>query len=203
VRPVACTLLTAGALLAAGCGGGTKSPSVANLGTTTSSGAGTTSGGSLAFSAPPGGFGGFGGSISITVPRAAGARYAACMRSHGVPNFPDPDSTGTITLTTSPSLDPAAPHFQSAERDCSHLIPVGKGLSPARQQQMKARLLAFAACMRSHGVPKYPDPTFSNGGVSQGYGPDMGIDPHSPIFQRAQRTCQEQTQQKGGSSSGG
>ncbi len=55
---------------------------------------------------------------------------------------------------------------------------------------MKARLLAFAACMRSHGVPSYPDPKFSNGGVSQGYGPKDGVDPNSPIFQAAQKTCQ-------------
>ena len=54
---------------------------------------------------------------------------------------------------------------------------------------MKARVLAFAACMRSHRVPGYPDPTFSNGGVSQGYGPKTGVDPNSPIFQAAQKTC--------------
>ena len=58
------------------------------------------------------------------------------------------------------------------------------------QQRMKATALAFAACMRAHGVPGYPDPKFSNGGVSQGYGRRDGIDPSSPIFQSAQRACQ-------------
>jgi hypothetical protein len=118
-----------------------------------------------------------------------GVKYAACMRSNGVPNFPDPDATGTITITTSPSLDPGSPLFQKAEADCRHLLPPGKTLSQAQQQKVKKRLLAFAACMRSHGVPGYPDPTFSNGGVSQGFGRSNGIDPNSPIFQAAQKAC--------------
>ena len=57
---------------------------------------------------------------------------------------------------------------------------------------MKQRLLAFAACMRSHGVPRYPDPTFSNGGVSQGFGPEDGVDSSSPAFREAQKTCEEE-----------
>jgi hypothetical protein len=116
------------------------------------------------------------------------------MRSHGVPNFPDPDSQGTITITVSASLNPSAPAFQRAVAACHHLIPsgseAGHTLSQAQQQQMKARVLAFAACMRSHGVPSYPDPKFSNGGVSQGYGAKGGVDPSSPILQAAQKTCQ-------------
>jgi hypothetical protein len=114
------------------------------------------------------------------------------MRSHGVPNFPDPDSHGTITITVSTSLNPSSPLFQRAESDCQHLLPPGKTLSQAQQQKMKERALAFAACMRSHGVTKYPDPTFSSGGVSQGLSRKDGIDPNSPIFQAAQKTCQSQ-----------
>jgi hypothetical protein len=44
--------------------------------------------------------------------------------------------------------------------------------------------------MRSHAVPGYPDPTFSSGGVSQSLGRKNGIDPNSPVFQAAQKTCQ-------------
>jgi len=115
------------------------------------------------------------------------------MHSHGVPNFPDPDGQGTITITVSASLNPSSPTFQKALAACHHLIPpgseAGHTLSQAQQQQMKARSLAFAACMRSHGVPGYPDPTFSNGGVSQSIGRGNGIDPNSPTFQTAQKTC--------------
>ena len=122
---------------------------------------------------------------------AAGIKYTACMRSHGVPRFPDPDAQGTLTITVSAALNPSSPIFQSAEADCGHLLPARKGLSHAQQQRMKTRLLAFAACMRSHGFPRYPDPTFGSGGmVSQGFGRSDGIDPGSPLFRAAQKTCQ-------------
>ncbi len=120
---------------------------------------------------------------------AAGVRYAACMRSHGMPNYPDPDDQGVITITISTSLNPNSPLFQKALADCRKLISPGKALSPERQQQMKERLLAFAACMRSHGVPNYPDPTFRSGGmVSQEIG-RSAVDPNSPIVQAAQKAC--------------
>lgn len=71
------------ALPAAGCGGRTKSPSVASLQTTSAS---NTSGGasSSSSSVPPGGAG-FGGDMSITVGTGtAGVKYASCMRSNGL-----------------------------------------------------------------------------------------------------------------------
>ncbi len=63
--------------------------------------------------------------------------------------------------------------------------------SPAQQAQMQAQALKFSACMRSHGVPSFPDPQFSGGHVGiriQG-GPGTGLDPRSPIFQAAQKAC--------------
>ncbi len=176
------------ALLAAGCGGGSKSPSVASLGTTPSSSSGNASSSSRLF---PAGGGGFGASMSTQVGTGpAGIKYTACMRSHGVPSFPDPDATGTLTITVSPSLNPNSPLFQQAEVDCRHVLPPRKGLSQAQQQRMKTGLLAFAACMRSHGFPHYPDPSFGPGGmVSQGTG-RSAADPNSPIFQAAQKACQ-------------
>jgi hypothetical protein len=120
---------------------------------------------------------------------AAGVKYTACMRSHGVPNFPDPDAQGTITIST--ALNPSSPLFQKAEADCRNLIPPSKGPSPAQQQQHQEKALAFAACMRSHGVPHYPDPTFGSGGmISQSLSRSEG-DANSPIFQAAQKACQK------------
>ncbi len=176
-------------MLAAGCGGGSKPPSVASLGTTTSNGAvGGARGGSSAFALPPGGAG-IGASMSITVGTAAGVRYAACMQSHGLPNFPEPNAQGVITVTVSTSLNPGSPLFQKAEADCQHLIPAGKGPSRALRQRMKERMLASAACMRAHGVPGYPDPTFGSGGmVSQGVS-RKSVDSNSPIFQAAENSC--------------
>jgi len=192
---LALVVLAGVGLLAAGCGGGSKSPSVASLGTTRSNNA-TGSDSSLF---PPG-IGGFGASMSTQVGTGpAGVEYTACMRSHGVPNFPDPDAQGTLTITVSPSLNPSSPLFQEAEADCQHLLPTRKGLSSARRQLMKQRLLAFAACMRSHGFPRYRDPTFGPGGmVSQGTNRDDGMDPNSPIFQAAQKACQQNNGVSGG-----
>jgi hypothetical protein len=113
------------------------------------------------------------------------------MQSHGVPSYPEPNSQGVITITTSSALNPSSPLFQKAQASCQRLLPSGKALSAAKQQQMKTRLLTFAACMRSHGVPGYADPTFGPGGtVSQQGSRSNGIDPNSPIFQTAQKACQ-------------
>ena len=184
------TMLVALAPLAAGCGGGAKSSSVASLGTTASNGASSSPSPSSSNAAAfP-----IGSSMSTDVGTGtAGVNYSACIRSHGVPNYPDPDGKGTITITVSASLNPTSPVFQQAEADCRHLIPAGseagQTLSSSRRQQIQKRALAFATCMRAHGVPSYPDPTFSNGGIIQKSGGNS-LDPNSPIFQAAQKTCQ-------------
>ena len=84
------------------------------------------------------------------------------MRSHGVPAFPDPDSTGQIPKTQVVSArrdDPS--RFDSAERACGHLLPGGggHGETPAEIAQDWSQDLQFARCMRQHGVPNWPDPT--------------------------------------------
>jgi hypothetical protein len=42
-------------------------------------------------------------------------KLAACMRAHGFPNFPDPDSTGAFD---SSKFDPSSPQLQSAMQTC-------------------------------------------------------------------------------------
>ena len=42
-------------------------------------------------------------------------KLAACMRTHGFPNFPDPDSTGGFD---SSKFDPSSPQFQAAMQTC-------------------------------------------------------------------------------------
>jgi hypothetical protein len=60
-----------------------------------------------------------------------------------------------------------------------------------------ARLLKAAQCMRSHGVPNFPDPTESNGGQAIGFHVS-GIDPNSPQFQAAQKACRSLSPLLGG-----
>jgi hypothetical protein len=120
--------------------------------------------------------------------------YAGCMRSHGVPGFPDPtpgpNGGGGFEIRGGPGtgLDPNSPAFAAAQQACRSLLPSGgvpKALTPAQQ----AAFLAWAACIRSHGVPNFPDPHFSGGMVSIGAGPDKGPDPNSPTFRAAQQAC--------------
>jgi hypothetical protein len=57
---------------------------------------------------------------------ADAAAYSACMRSHGVPKFPDPDSEGRLLLNTSPGgIDPESVQFETAARSCRKLAPPG------------------------------------------------------------------------------
>ena len=53
-------------------------------------------------------------------------KAAGCMRSHGVPDFPDPTfENNTVTFTIPPNIDPNSPHAKSAEAICVKLIPPG------------------------------------------------------------------------------
>ena len=154
-------------VLLAGCGG-TSSPGVAHTGSTASS---------AGRAAAP-----------VSGPKSAVA-YASCMRSHGVPGFPDPGSNGRFSLGA--SIDLSSPQFQAAQRACQSLLPTG-GSSFATQAasgtispEKQAQLLRFARCMRAHGVPNFPDPT------SQGIALSPSVDPKSPQFQAATQACRQ------------
>jgi hypothetical protein len=111
-------------------------------------------------------------------------RYAQCMRAHGVPGFPDPSQGGATELSKSTVN---SPQFQSASQACQSLVPGGApqgGGSPS--PQMQSRFLSFARCMRAHGVPDFPDPTFSGSGVSV---PLPNGASNSPQFHSATQAC--------------
>jgi hypothetical protein len=112
--------------------------------------------------------------------------FAGCMRSHGVPNFPDP---GKPVGGPGSGINEQAPAFQAAEQKCDKLTnnPQPKG-SPLPQSQRLAAL-AFSNCMRKHGLANFPDPTFpSTGGVEMQAGPGPG-EAQSPAFKQAQAAC--------------
>jgi hypothetical protein len=53
-------------------------------------------------------------------------KAAACMRSHGVPDFPDPTfQNNTVTFNIPPSIDKNSPQARSAVASCRKLIPAG------------------------------------------------------------------------------
>jgi hypothetical protein len=175
--------LAALALLAAGCGGGSKSPTVAHLGSSTTS--------STSSSSSSAGSGG--GSPSSASPESQAVAYAACIRSHGVPNFPDPQvsSSGNevkVAVRVTPAIT-GNPQFKSAQQACSKLLPGGGPGSGSNHQislQEQSQYLKAAACIRSHGVPNFPDPTFSGGGV---HIQKQGLNLNSPQLLSAEQVC--------------
>jgi len=86
--------------------------------------------------------------------------YVSCVRSHGVPTFPDPTSTGGFSKATLDQLAASNPQYQTATQSCAHLLPSGaNGPTQAQVQQEWTGMASFARCMRSHGVTLWPDPT--------------------------------------------
>jgi hypothetical protein len=93
--------------------------------------------------------------------------YSHCMRSHGVRNFPDPDSSGAIPKETPQQLGVSNSQYQAATLACRRLLPNSGGPTQAELQQQMNGLRTFALCMRSHGVANWPDPTLDRAGLGE------------------------------------
>ena len=120
--------------------------------------------------------------------------YAECMRGHGDPGFPDPQSDGTFNETRANAGDFHGPQFLAADKSCAHLQ--GPGMTAAQFQQNVNQALKFAACMRTHGITNF-QASASHGQIGMGA---QGADPNSPQFQSAQRACQPLLKGGGGGS---
>ena len=131
-------------LLAAACSGG--SPSSAG------------SGGSP----NPGGSPNAGGSTTSRL-----VAFARCVRAHGVPNFPDPQSgASNEKFPSAQQLGVGSTKLQAAQSACQHLLPVGvDDQFPAAELPLLLHaMLPFAHCVRAHGVPNFPDPAADSQG---------------------------------------
>lgn len=182
-------VLASAALLVAGCGGSSSSPGVAHLSSSTSTNSYASSGSnSSPENGPPS--------------QQKLVAYSQCMRSHGVPEFPEP-TEGHVLIRSSDhnghvtGINPQSSQFQAAQKACAKLAPNGgQPPSPAEQAKLQEKALKFSECMRTHGVPNFPDPEFSHNGGSIGIriggkkGGPGAIDPNSPQFQAAQKSCQ-------------
>jgi hypothetical protein len=102
-----------------------------------------------------------GGGKATSSTRAKAVKFAECMRSNGVSGFPDPDSSGALTLDSvanGTSVDTSSAGWKRAIGACQKLQPpgfTGTGRTPEQQQAA----LKFAQCVRDHGVKDFPDPT--------------------------------------------
>ncbi len=124
---------------------------------------------------------------AASVQQTGALAFARCMRSHGVPNYPDPARSGQLVKESPQQLGVTSARFQSASSECNHLLPNGgSGPNAAQVQRVKALSLEFSRCIRSHGVRSFPDP------ASDGRIPDpasVGINQGSPKFEAANRAC--------------
>ncbi|MGP0051628.1 MAG: hypothetical protein ACLPZR_22645 [Solirubrobacteraceae bacterium] len=161
------------AILVAGCGGSSPSPTVATVGaastpasSTVDAGSPTTAGSSTtrsrhATSSGSSATGGYG---------SGPLAFATCMRANGVPNFPDPSPEGGVALPA--GTNPFSPAFMAARAKCQKLTgsgPPSFGSSTHPSAQTLAKLVRIARCMRQHGVPQFPDPRTSVPSDPAGY----------------------------------
>jgi hypothetical protein len=136
-----------------------------------------------------------GGSPSAGISRTSSSAvaFSACMRAHGVPNFPDPDIKGMPGQPDPRQLGVSPALYQVAEQTCRPLHPTGGSLQQQTQrcvlfgecpQALVQQLLTierqWAQCLRSRGVPNWPDPTISAKGGRPVFDlSGAGIDPRS------------------------
>jgi hypothetical protein len=109
-------------------------------------------------------------------------RFSSCMRAHGEPQFPDPTAQGKFPLPAGMSTN--SPQFQAAQQACKGFAPPGSLSGQSVSPTQLSRALKFVACMRSHGVRSFPDPSaqgkFQSGG---------SLPLNSPQFFSAYKTC--------------
>lgn len=150
---LAIATLVGGPLLT-GCGGASGNPSAKTAGSARQTGASTTTSASTSGpEAPP----------SPAQLHQDELAFARCMRANGVPSFPDPAGGGGFVVGT--GVDLSSPAVRAAQARCQRLLPGGGPPGPGRQTHPSAQTLTrfrtIAQCMRSHGVPDFPDPLTS------------------------------------------
>ena len=167
-RSVLATIATAAvALLAGGCGSSAVGH-VAQLGPTT-----TDSASSSKTSAAPA--------------QKSALAFALCMRSHGVPGWPDPNSYGAFDKSklTDQQLGAGSAQVRAAQVACQHLLPTSSA-AQKQTQRIVVQALRFSRCMQKHGITNFPDPD-SNGGIRI---PRSLQDNGGPRYYAALKACQ-------------
>lgn len=115
-----------------------------------------------------------------------------CIRQHGVPGFPDPtvDGTGKVTISKTQLLAVPKAVLNQAMTACRGAlgragIQAATGLSGRPTAQQMRAFLAFARCLRAHGVAGLADPKPVTGDLSL----PPGMTKDSPVLLRAQQAC--------------
>jgi hypothetical protein len=127
-------------------------------------------------------------------------RFTRCVRAAGVPNFPDPPSSGYgVKSFAQPSstgetmsingVSVSAPAFRSAMARCHQYLPLPPVPTSPQLARIRALMVTWAKCMRSHGLPGFGDPTITADGHRIMHGDFvMG----SPAYYAARQACDPQ-----------
>jgi hypothetical protein len=125
-------------------------------------------------------------------PAAQAFAYARCIRAHGVRDFPDPQVVTAPGSTGIRQAVPAgaglSPKFSAAQKACRNILPAPGSGGSDQAGPGKQTLLAFARCLRAHGVSDFPDPNARGQLTLQMIGA-AGVDVHAPGFLKAGRAC--------------
>jgi hypothetical protein len=116
------------------------------------------------------------------------------MRTHGVPAYPDPNSSGQLPKIVPDQvseLGVTQAQFTAAGTACQALWPY-QAPTQAQEEQQLVNDLKFARCMRSHGLPNFPDPiTDPKSGEAEFVlsTSKLGASPQSPLIQGKAHQC--------------
>ncbi|MCW3020591.1 MAG: hypothetical protein JWN10_2899 [Solirubrobacterales bacterium] len=128
---------------------------------------------------------------SVSVQANGPLAFSHCMRARGLSQFPDPNSAG-VWPKSQVEVVAGDPKFEAATQACGHLLPDGgPGVPPSSAvvQLIQTDMAKFAQCMRSHGVPDWPDPSLDRGRAV--FDPEaVGIDTSAPRITTAMRGCE-------------
>lgn len=125
---------------------------------------------------------------SATSPAARALAYSQCIRSHGVPNYPDPTINGnqiSMSNVNASSLGVSQSVLQAAQKDCASLSPMNYVPPGFNKAKNTAEGVKWAQCLREHGEPNFPDPN-GNGAFDV----PSSDNPQSSAFQAAEKACQ-------------
>jgi len=160
-----------------------------------SAGTGTASGGNQNAAPTPAGRGSSGGTTAAATTTAFGqaVKFAACMRTNGVSQFPDPGASGTFTIdaiANGSSLDTNSAAFKQAMSACRNLEPPGfTGGQRSPEQQQAA--LKFAQCIRNNGVTDFPDPAPDGPLVDTNRIPSAATSGGKSLLRAAMQKCRD------------
>jgi hypothetical protein len=124
-------------------------------------------------------------------PAEAAFAFTRCMRAHGA-DVPDPHvsiNDGQTSISQMmPASAAAAPSFRAAQKACAYLQPGPRGNVHDRHGPSSRTLLAFARCLRGHGLSGFPDPD-PQGQLTPQMLRAAGIDVRGPAFFTAAKQC--------------